>query len=354
MVTNLGMIGYHAMEIPGFKVDKLLGKGAFSVVLKANPIPGDEDIPKTEDITEQLPASFSILRVPGDGNCLFHAIADQLQRQQIRNATDGEVYTHETLRTMALSLINVEPRFRQMMSDHDYFDLSRLNGFVDIWSIAALARALEMNIVIYGAPGGLPVRIDAHGNFDREVVGLPVLRIAYNGYNHYDSVVTSATSSFQYDINQYDEDTSWKKRLRPRQEETPYPNKRAKTEQKLACVAIKIFQEKHKQMRDHEVAILRRLVPNFNVPYVVRSCDLQQGPAVIVGPVGNMVLPVKNGVRTFTADYLKLLQVLEDAHRQGICHRDVKPENIFKDDHGCIILSDWSSSAQIGKIVDWA
>ncbi len=298
----------------------------------------------------QLPESFSIREVAGDGNCLFHAIADQLQSQCIRTAT-GELYTHESLRTLALSLVEEEPRFRQMMSDGDYFDLARLNGYVDIWSIAALARALHMNIVIYGAPGGLPVRIDSNGDFDQETPDCPVLRVAYNGYNHYDSVVAMPASSQQKRVSH---PRNAKKRLLG-SPQAANPNKSNKSDSQVS-VAIKIFQDRHKHMRDHERAILRELEPNYNVPYIVGSYDLPEGPALIVGPVGNRVAPVRNdGVRTYAHDYLKLLQVLEEAHMKGICHRDVKPENIFKDDTGRIILNDWSSSAKPENgLVAWA
>jgi serine/threonine protein kinase len=65
------------------------------------------------------------------------------------------------------------------------------------------------------------------------------------------------------------------------------------------------------------------------------------------------VLPITNGVRANKTDFVKLLQVLSDAHSQDICHRDVKPENIFKDENGRVILSDWGSAVTAGESVPW-
>ncbi len=364
-------IGYTTVSVPGFNVEEVLGRGAFSTVFKGIPIPGTTATISLPEV--ELPPSLSIQPVLGEGNCFFHAIADQLQRQDIRDA-NGEGYTHELLRTFAHNRVDNEPRFRQMMTDRDYLDLSRINGWIDTGSIGALARALQINITIYGHPGGLPVRVDSNGNFDHETVGLPVLQIAYNGYNRYDSViVTNKPLQNQEDKSREEESLSedfherrkcsWIRKethdiamKEPERKTTPNKKAKKEIEQNISPVAIKFFRirRNNENMRDHERFILEKLKPNYNVPYVVKSCDLKEGAVLIVGPVGQKVLPVRNGVRTFVPDYLKLLQVLEEAHKKDICHRDVKPENIFKDETGRIILSDWSSCAETGIEADWA
>ncbi len=110
MTANPTRLGYHLVQIPGFTMERFLGRGAYSTVMQATP---DQEItiPRPD---VQLPESFSIREVDGDGNCLFHAVADQLQSQGILTAT-GELYTHQTLRALAVSLVEEEPRFRQMI-----------------------------------------------------------------------------------------------------------------------------------------------------------------------------------------------------------------------------------------------
>jgi serine/threonine protein kinase len=107
-------------------------------------------------------------------------------------------------------------------------------------------------------------------------------------------------------------------------------------------------------MRDHEYDVLRRLEPSYNVPSVVERVELAQGPTIIFRPAANKVLSLKDGKRCGKTDFVKLLQVLQNAHKLNICHRDVKPDNIFKEDSGNVILSDWSSAATTGKSVVWA
>lgn len=47
---------------------------------------------------------------------------------------------------------------------------------------------------------------------------------------------------------------------------------------------------------------------------------------------------------------IAMLKVLQEAHKQNINHRDVKPDNIYlnQSDNGNIVLSDWSSSVVKG------
>ena len=107
-------------------------------------------------------------------------------------------------------------------------------------------------------------------------------------------------------------------------------------------------------MCDNEAEILEKLHPMSNIPSVVRKVKLKHGPTLVLRPAANKVLPISNGVRCSKSDFIKLLHVLKNAHQLKICHRDVKPENIFKDSEGNIILNDWGSAAIIGKYVLWA
>eukprot|EP01033_Poteriospumella_lacustris_P013185 gene13185-9448_t len=104
-------------------------------------------------------------------------------------------------------------------------------------------------------------------------------------------------------------------------------------------VAIKIYEPQHRGVRDHERSILQRLMPHRHVPVVVDSLELEQGPALFLRPVGNPVSPVKFGLRTNRPDYFSVLDVLQHAHGLGICHRDVRPQNIYIDLDGCVFLS---------------
>ena len=78
-------------------------------------------------------------------------MAHQLQIAGVLDS-DGDVYSHEVLRTMALSHVETDVRFRLIMSNLECLDLKRLTGYVDHGAIAAMAAALSVDIVIYGAP----------------------------------------------------------------------------------------------------------------------------------------------------------------------------------------------------------
>lgn len=92
-----------------------------------------------------------------------------------------------------------------------------------------------------------------------------------------------------------------------------------------------------------------------NVPKVIEERNVAGRPALLLTPVANKVRPGKGGVRTSCTDYVHLLQVLQvlcRAHAEGLCHRDVKPGNIFKAD-GLVILGDWGAAAATGEEVPW-
>ena len=269
----------------------------------------------------------------------FRAIEHQLELNNVRDAQD-QVYTHQLLRGLALSRVDTDSRFRLMMSNSVLADLGRLGGYVDHGAIAALAVALEVNIIVYGAPGGGEVSISSGGTLGSLTDGRPTLRVVYNGHNHYNSVVAASGT---------------RRRARNVLSSQQRSAKRARHEKlPILPVAVKIFEENYRNMRDYECETLRKMEPNNNVPSVVKKVDVHDKPALIVCPAGDKMLPLQHVVRSNSTDFVALLHVLKHAHSLEICHRDVKPYNIFKDQNGRIILSDWSSAATTGKEVPWA
>ena len=55
-------------------------------------------------------------KVPGDGNCFFHAVADQLNHAGIL-ADDGSVYTHELLRALVLTHVATNDHLMGFFTD---------------------------------------------------------------------------------------------------------------------------------------------------------------------------------------------------------------------------------------------
>lgn len=344
MVADPTEIGYTPIALPGYTVDSLLGKGAFATVYKAIQTEASASSPPTKMIDmrpPQLPASLAVHRVRGDGNCFFHVIADQLRRLGVRDA-GGSLFTHEALRKLTLSHVTTEPHLRALLTDEDVLDLARLNGFVDHGAVAAMADAIDQDIVLYQPTGVLRFDTSGHAHFDhRDDVSMPAVRVVYNGHDHYDSVIPvaeGASSSIQL----------------PREAAEMYtdvsrPRKKAKTEPR--AVVVKVYPQDHRAMQRE---ILCSLAPHRHIPVVVDSCDVKGEPALLATPVGRPVWPVKDGVHARVPDYLKLLAVLQHAHGRGICHRDVKPQNIFIDDEGNVIFSDWGSAAMTGELTTWA
>jgi serine/threonine protein kinase len=345
-------LGYQDIAVPGCTVGDLLGSGAYSNVFEATVEEESVDVDR-------------------DGYCLFHSVAHQLSLLGERT-DNGDDYTHELLRALALSRVNADPRFRIMMSDVEHMDLSRLTGYVDHAAIAALAATLRVNIIIYGAPGGEEVHINADGNLESATADRATLRIVYNGFNHYNSVdpvaaVAAETTETTETISVTQDPVTTADSMAVRVKANRRKTSSSSTKQQLAKkakmtkntiaglkVAIKIFEERNRHMRDHEVDVLNRLRMNSNVPSIVRPfLDICEQPALIVSPVGKKVSPLEGGLKTNKTDFVQLLQVLVHAHSLKICHRDVKPHNMFKDPHGRIILNDWSSAADMNQPVPW-
>jgi serine/threonine protein kinase len=355
-------LGFMSVTVPGYMVEDLLGIGAFSTVFKARVIESTNIVTKQQKQRQQeddagywqetcvsLPSHLMEHEVCGDGNCFFHAVAHQLQSLNCADK-EGNVYTHDLLREIVLSHVGEESQFRLMMTDEEFSDLSRLNGYVNHGAIAALANVLEVNVAIYGAPNALAGEatvINADGNIDLSVSNRPTVTLVYNGHNHYNSVTD------RQDVSQVPRSNVRKRKRKC----VPRSGFMGKT---WYCstlpVAVKIFQEKHRGMCVQEKKVLEEIglaTLNNNIPTVVQSLDVCGRPALVVSPAGNNVLPVHSGVRARKTEFVKLLQVLEDAHKLKICHRDVKPHNIFIDETGRVILNDWSSAVEAGTDVPW-
>ena len=336
-------LGYEPMAVPGYAIEELLGRGAYSVVLRARRTAVANSATTLRVPAVCLPAPWTEHAVSGEGNCLLHAIAHQLQINTVLDE-HGELYTYELLRTLVLRRVDQDSRFRLIMSDIDELDLSRLTGYVAHSAIAALAASLGVPIVLFGVPGGGHVSFNVNGELGLTTAERPTLRIVYDShYHYYSSVVPEITSTAVV--------LSAPRRLRSHSQQRTA----SVSSEVLLPAAIKIFEDRHRHMRDHEYTILDTLKLNSNVPSLIQALDVVNRPALILSPVCSTVLPLQDGVRANKTDFVKLLQVLRDAHMLGICHRDVKPHNIFKDAHsGCIMLSDWSSAAKTGSWVRWA
>jgi hypothetical protein len=223
MTTNREELGYSAIELDDFTVVGLLGKGAYSVVLEGTAKTEDaEDVEEYDDVCYN---EFTLQRVAGDGNRFFHAVAHQLQLQDIRDV-NGMKYTHDLLQGLALSSVEHDARFRLFFTDADYLDLSQLNGYVDHCAVQALAEALQVTINVHNASTRRLVAIN-------KVPGRATLTVLYNGHNHYDSLIPIPQQTNRGTTN---------KRKRTTSKEMTSSNKKARWDKRN--VAIKIFKEK--------------------------------------------------------------------------------------------------------------
>jgi serine/threonine protein kinase len=373
MAVDPAVIGYKPLVLPGgYQVDCLLGKGAFSVVYKA--IPTTDRIATRASFSSsssqtpirrptQLPAAWAVHRVHGDGNGFFHALTDQLQRHGIHDAS-GTRFTLEALRQLTLSAVSTQPHLRALLIDEE-LDLARLCGAVVLEAIVAMAVTMQQDIVLYHPDGVW--RCDPSGGQhanDRDRAcsrrEKPPLRLVFNGHDHYDSVVPASAPA---PAPAPAEEAPSRKRRRlsaeaTQEAESPPRPTVPSTAKPPTAVAVKVFHRNRLAMRDNEREMLTWLGPHRHLPVLLDCCDLSDGTAaLLLTPVGRPVLPVPGGVRAGVSDYLNLLTVLEHAHRRGVCHRDVKPHNIFIDDGpgGCgVFLSDWGSAARTGERTSWA
>lgn len=104
-----------------------------------------------------LPAHLCLVRVDGDGSCLFHAVALHVP------------LSASELRSMSVSFM-------------------RDATWADSLVVQALASALDRAIVVY-SPRSPPLLFSP---FNRDVLGLPIA-VAYNGVNHFDGLIAGAS-----------------------------------------------------------------------------------------------------------------------------------------------------------------
>jgi hypothetical protein len=334
-------LGYLPVKVPEYTVEKWLGTGAFSDVFQAR---AEADLLQKQCGIENrqqevaLPEGFREHIVLDDGNCAFHALAHQLDLAGIRDI-DNSVYSHEVLRALTSQNALGEERFLGLLDETDIATVSELRGWVSERVIAAFADLFKVNVIIYASFGEYHINAEGYIEAVAMIQDSPTLQLAFRD-SHYNSVVPATAPSESFGRGQ---------------------RRRAKGEPSTAYplfsnlpVAVKLFQTIHEDMRDHECHVLITLQGCMNVPVVVRSnlsvCDR---PGLILSPAGKPVLPVRRGVCTKNVHYVKLLEALQFAHRHKICHRDVKPQNMFVDDNQRIILNDWSSAAYTGMSVLW-
>lgn len=108
-----------------------------------------------QEVTNAERYGFQVEPITGDGNCLFRAIADQLQCREIFKFPEASVEPHAILRRIAVEHINSnKDDFRPFITGDIEEIMKNLakegewNGHYGDYAIPALSRALGINVIV--------------------------------------------------------------------------------------------------------------------------------------------------------------------------------------------------------------
>ena len=118
------------------------------------------------------------------------------------------------------------------------------------------------------------------------------------------------------------------------------------------AVVVKVFNDA--EAMNNEKSTLEALSGIKNIPTclgvftVLVDGKPSTKTALVCTPVGDVVLPIESGKSSRGPHLSDLVTILEQAHKRGIVHRDVKPENVFLV-KGTVLLNDWGISCRISE-----
>ncbi|GAA6107232.1 OTU domain-containing protein 3-like [Tachysurus ichikawai] len=149
--------------------------------------PGDDEGEEFDSFSNQLKAlGLKLREVPGDGNCLFRALADQLEGHS-RNHLH---LRHKTVQYMQSHREDFEPFVEDDVPFTKHVsDLAEPGTFAGNDAIVAFARSQQVKVVIHQLNAAL---WEINGS---EKPLCQELHIAYRNGNHYDSVRHLADNS---------------------------------------------------------------------------------------------------------------------------------------------------------------
>lgn len=121
---------------------------------------------------------YILCEARGDGNCLFHAVADQLKYHGIKDETNA-FYTHETLRAMVVARARANPELAKFFEEGELDKLAELGTWGNEQAIRAMSDIFKLQFQI--------LRSDGHKNHILGEASAQVIRLRFNG-GHYDSL----------------------------------------------------------------------------------------------------------------------------------------------------------------------